>query len=181
MGVTRFELVASSVSGKRSPPELNAHMLCRSGNEGKYKASQGLRQQLFPFTFACRQLAWPCVAMRLDGMSTAAGLSCRSGGHPVKSEPHRSQSRQKQPAAVAIPARRTRSGRVPNNAHPQRSQSEPARYRNRYRTVRNPHSSAVDAPNAWNIAGVRSSPRLPPSMSPQSVMVAIIVNPMYSI
>ena len=27
VGVTRFELVASSVSGKRSPPELNAHAL----------------------------------------------------------------------------------------------------------------------------------------------------------
>ena len=26
VGVTRFELVASSVSGKRSPPELNAHI-----------------------------------------------------------------------------------------------------------------------------------------------------------
>ena len=25
VGVTRFELVTSSVSGKRSPPELNAH------------------------------------------------------------------------------------------------------------------------------------------------------------
>ena len=28
VGVTRFELVTSSVSGKRSPPELNAHLLC---------------------------------------------------------------------------------------------------------------------------------------------------------
>ena len=27
VGVTRFELVASSVSGKRSPPELNARSL----------------------------------------------------------------------------------------------------------------------------------------------------------
>ena len=27
VGVTRFELVTSSVSGKRSPPELNAHLL----------------------------------------------------------------------------------------------------------------------------------------------------------
>ena len=26
VGVTRFELVTSSVSGKRSPPELNAHL-----------------------------------------------------------------------------------------------------------------------------------------------------------
>ena len=30
VGVTRFELVASSVSGKRSPPELNAR-ICRFG------------------------------------------------------------------------------------------------------------------------------------------------------
>ena len=28
VGVTRFELVASSVSGKRSPPELNALAQC---------------------------------------------------------------------------------------------------------------------------------------------------------
>ena len=28
VGVTRFELVTSSVSGKRSPPELNARMSC---------------------------------------------------------------------------------------------------------------------------------------------------------
>lgn len=27
VGVTRFELVTSSVSGKRSPPELNAHII----------------------------------------------------------------------------------------------------------------------------------------------------------
>ena len=30
VGVTRFELVTSSVSGKRSPPELNARAQCRS-------------------------------------------------------------------------------------------------------------------------------------------------------
>ena len=30
VGVTRFELVASSVSGKRSPPELNARAQYRS-------------------------------------------------------------------------------------------------------------------------------------------------------
>ncbi len=34
VGVTRFELVTSSVSGKRSPPELNARMYADQATEG---------------------------------------------------------------------------------------------------------------------------------------------------
>ena len=39
VGVTRFELVTSSVSGKRSPPELNAHFnnhILGGQDAGKY-------------------------------------------------------------------------------------------------------------------------------------------------
>ena len=40
VGVTRFELVTSSVSGKRSPPELNAHSAAVSvGEEVLYRVS----------------------------------------------------------------------------------------------------------------------------------------------
>ena len=34
VGVTRFELVTSSVSGKRSPPELNAHVSVPANQRG---------------------------------------------------------------------------------------------------------------------------------------------------
>ena len=34
VGVTRFELVTSSVSGKRSPPELNARIKLLNCSEG---------------------------------------------------------------------------------------------------------------------------------------------------
>ena len=44
VGVTRFELVTSSVSGKRSPPELNARMVFRNkrGRDIEWWALQDL-------------------------------------------------------------------------------------------------------------------------------------------
>ena len=42
VGVTRFELVASSVSGKRSPPELNAHRLIRLCGSSAGEKNTGL-------------------------------------------------------------------------------------------------------------------------------------------
>ena len=48
VGVTRFELVTSSVSGKRSPPELNALSLgCRLRSKGNYRRTPSALQHLF--------------------------------------------------------------------------------------------------------------------------------------
>ena len=58
VGVTRFELVTSSVSGKRSPPELNAHRLTRNrlARVGEVLIYGS------PLPFASTILCWPLLS-----------------------------------------------------------------------------------------------------------------------